>query len=111
MSVYVCLCICVCVRVSVYVNAYLLPVEVGVSGIGVKRTNEQCSKTEKRTNELSYSCLNCKVYVIHVHDSVVPSPYILHCRRCAVQQHARMLNLRLRPPCMFWDGVHDCAVY
>ena len=57
----------------------------------------------ERTNNFSYSCSNCKVYVVHVHDCAVPSPYILRCRRCAVRQQKWTLNSRLRPPCLLWD--------
>ena len=77
--------------------------------LGVKRTKESSNIRSKiGTNELSYSCSNCKVwiYTVHVHDCAILSPYILHCRRCAVRQHVRTLNLRPLPPCMLWDGVH-----
>ena len=38
---------------------------------------EYSFEEERRTNKLSYSCLNCEVYVVHVHDCAVASPYNL----------------------------------
>ena len=53
------------------------------------------------------------MHVVHVYKSWLCSSLLLnwHCRRFAVQQHARTLNLQLRLPCMFWDGKHYCTVY
>ena len=52
---------------------------------------------ERRTIELPYSCSNCEVYVVHVHDCAVPSPYMLHCRMCAVTTACENLEFVTTP--------------